>query len=129
MKAIVLFLVAALCCGSIHAAVPHQINYQGYLTSPGGAPGTYVLDHEMSVGAAGSVGIYKGPVPVALSPDTTSIAGASTATTWIHGRTLIAVGGSPVVFEVSPVVGTAFVATAGTAAGVYMIRLTILKIS
>ncbi len=68
-------------------------------------------------------------IPVALSLDTTSIAGASTATTWIHGRTLIAVGGSPVVFEVSPVVGTAFVVTAGTAAGVYLIRLTILKIS
>ena len=34
----VLMLAAALCCGSVHAAVPHQINYQGYLTSPGGAP-------------------------------------------------------------------------------------------
>ncbi|MBK9609132.1 MAG: hypothetical protein IPO58_22930 [Betaproteobacteria bacterium] len=38
MRAIVLMLAAALCCGSVHAAVPRQINYQGYLTSPGGAP-------------------------------------------------------------------------------------------
>ena len=38
MRAIVLLLVAALCCGSVHAAVPHQINYQGMLTNPGGTP-------------------------------------------------------------------------------------------
>jgi len=38
MKAIVMLLAAALCCGSVRAAVPHEINYQGYLTSPGGAP-------------------------------------------------------------------------------------------
>ena len=38
MKAIILLLAAALCCGSGHAAVPHQINYQGYLTTAGGAP-------------------------------------------------------------------------------------------
>ena len=93
-----------------------------------GTAGTYVLDYEMSLNAAGSVGIYKGPTAGALSLDTSSIAGATTATTWIHGRTLIVVGGSPVVFEVSPVVGTASVATAGNAPGVYMVRLTVLKI-
>jgi hypothetical protein len=38
MKAIVLLLAAVLCCVSAHAAVPHEINYQGYLTTPGGAP-------------------------------------------------------------------------------------------
>ena len=38
MRAIILLLAAALCCGSAHAAVPHEINYQGYLTDPGGAP-------------------------------------------------------------------------------------------
>lgn len=31
-------LAAALCCGGVHAAVPHQINYQGFLTNPGGTP-------------------------------------------------------------------------------------------
>ena len=38
MRAIILLLAAALYCGSVHAAVPHQINYQGYLTAAGGAP-------------------------------------------------------------------------------------------
>ena len=38
MRANVLLLAAALCCGSVHAAVPHESNYQGYLTSPGGVP-------------------------------------------------------------------------------------------
>lgn len=38
MRAIVLLLAAALCCGGVHAAVPHAINYQGFLTNPGGTP-------------------------------------------------------------------------------------------
>ena len=94
-----------------------------------GAPGTYVLDYEMSLNSAGSFGIYSGPTAQALSLDVASIAGATTSTTWIHGRTLMVVGGSPVVFEVSPVVGTASVTSAGTAIGTYLIRLTVLKIS
>jgi hypothetical protein len=48
--------------------------------------------------------------------------------TWIHGRALVVVAGSPVVVAVSSVVGTAAVVTAGTAAGNYLIRLTFLKI-
>ena len=94
-----------------------------------GATGTYALDYEMSLAAAGSVGIYRGPAAPALSVDSASIAGAATAATWIHGRTLIVVGDSPVVFAVSPVVGTASVISAGTAVGSYLIRLTVLKIS
>ena len=94
-----------------------------------GATGTYALDYEMSLAAAGSVGIYRGPAAPALSVDSASIAGAATAATWIHGRTLIVVGGSPVVFAVSPVVGTASVISAGTAVGFYLIRLTVLKIA
>ena len=38
MRAIVVLLAAALCCGSANALVPHEINYQGYLTNPGGSP-------------------------------------------------------------------------------------------
>ena len=38
MRAITLLLAAALCCGSVYAAVPHEISYQGYLTNPGGTP-------------------------------------------------------------------------------------------
>jgi len=38
MRAITLLLAAALCCGGAKALVPHEINYQGYLTNPGGTP-------------------------------------------------------------------------------------------
>ena len=90
--------------------------------------GVYVLDYEMSLGSAGSVGLYTGPTAGTLALDTNSIAGSSTATTWIHGRAMVVVGASPVVVAVSSVVGTASVVTAGTAAGSFLIRLTVLKI-
>jgi len=93
-------------------------------------PGTYVFDYEMSLGSAGSVAIYTGPTAGTLAIDTNTIAGSSTATTWIHGRALVLVpSGPPVVAAISSVVGTAAVVTAGTAAGFYVIRLTILKVS
>ena len=38
MRTIILLLSAALCCANAHAQVPHQINYQGYLTTATGAP-------------------------------------------------------------------------------------------
>ena len=38
MKALALLLAGALWCGSVYAQVPRQINYQGYLTNPGGTP-------------------------------------------------------------------------------------------
>ena len=38
MRATILLLAAALCCGSANAAVPREINYQGFLTSTGGTP-------------------------------------------------------------------------------------------
>ena len=38
MKAIVTLLTAVFCCGVVQAQVPHQINYQGYLTNSSGTP-------------------------------------------------------------------------------------------
>ena len=93
-----------------------------------GATGTYVLDYEMSLSSAGSVGVYTGPNAGALVLDSNSIAGSMTAATWIHGRTLVVTGGSPIVVAISPVVGAASVTSAGNAFGQYLIRLTVLKI-
>lgn len=90
--------------------------------------GVYVMDYEMSLGAAGSVAIYRGPTIGTLSIDNNTIAGSTTATTWIHARALISVAAATEIFAISSVVGTATVVTAGTAAGFFMIRLTILKI-
>ncbi len=92
------------------------------------AAGIYIFDYEMSLGSAGSVAIYKGPNAGALAIDNNTIAGSSTATTWIHGRAVEqATAGQ--VFAISSVVGTAAVVPAGTAAGFFMIRLTILQIA
>jgi collagen triple helix repeat protein len=94
------------------------------------AIGTYVVDYEMSLSSAGSVGIYTGATSGSLALDTNTVAGSTTATTWIHGRALVIVPTStPVVFAISSIVGTAAVVTAGTDAGSYMIRCTILKIA
>lgn len=90
--------------------------------------GTYVIDYEMSLGAAGSVVLYTGATLLGVAIDPTTVAGSTTATTWIHGRSVQVVT-SPFYFEVTSHTGTAAVVTAGTAAGVFMIRLTILKIA
>ncbi len=92
--------------------------------------GTYVIDYEMSLGSAGSVAIYTGATAGSLAIDNNTIAGSTTATTWIHGRAIEVVPtATTLVFAISSVVGTAAVVTAGTAAGFFMIRLTILKIA
>jgi hypothetical protein len=93
-----------------------------------GTPGTYVLDYEMSLSAAASVGVYTGPNAGALALDTHSVAGSTTGTTWIHGRSFVTVGGSPVVVAISAVTSTDVVVTAGPAPQI-MIRLTILKVA
>lgn len=93
------------------------------------AAGRYVLDYEMSLGSAGSVAIYTGATAGTLAIDNNSVAGSTTATTWIHGRSVVTVGVTPVVAAISPVVGTNAVVTAGTATGIYMVRLTIVKVA
>ena len=91
------------------------------------AAGIYVIDYEMSLASAGSVGIYSGPNSGSLALDTNTVSGSSTGTTWIHGRAIIVVVDS-LTFGISSVVGTASIVPAGTDAGSFMIRLTILKI-
>jgi hypothetical protein len=113
-------------------------NTLGITLSPGpGAIGTaftfstagvYVFDYEMSLASAGSVALFIGPAVGSLNIDTNTVAGSSTATTRIHGRAIENLPSGEVVI-VSSVVGTAAVVTAGTDAGNFMIRLTILKIA
>jgi hypothetical protein len=110
-----------------------QNNTAGNIVASSGAggsiftlsPGTYVIDYEMSLGSAGSIALYKGPNSGSLAIDTSTIAGSSTATTWIHGRSIQTVT-SPLVIAVSSVVGTSAVVLAGTSNS-YMIRITFLK--
>jgi len=90
--------------------------------------GTYIFDYETSLGSAGSVAIYKGPNVGSLVIDNNSIAGSSTATTWIHGRATVVVA-TTLVVAISSVVGSSAVVTAGNAAGFFVIRLTIEKIA
>lgn len=90
--------------------------------------GTYVLDYEMSLSAAGSIGLYTGSSVLNLNLDNNTIAGSTTGTTWIHGRAFVVVSTTPVVVAVSPVTINATVTTAGIGSS-YMIRLTILKMT
>jgi hypothetical protein len=89
--------------------------------------GTYIIDYETSLTTAGSMALYIGPDSGSLAIDTNTVSGSTTATSWIHGRAILDVPVS-LVIAVSSVVGTANVATAGTAS-LFMIRLTILKIA
>jgi hypothetical protein len=90
--------------------------------------GTYVIDYEMSLGSASSIGVYIGPSAGSLTIDNATVAGSTTATTWIHGRAIEDVSTSLVV-AISSVVGTAAVVSAGTDAGSFMVRVTFLKIA
>jgi len=56
------------------------------------------------------------------------VAGSDTATTWIHGRACELVT-TTLVVAVTSVNSTAAVVTAGTATGIFMARITILKIA
>ena len=82
----------------------------------------------MSLGTAASVALYTGTTVGTLAVDNNTVAGSSTATTWIHGRAIENVTVAPFLFEISSVVGTAATVTAGTAAGNYMVRITIIKL-
>ena len=95
-----------------------------YFTLPIGA---YIVDYEMSLGSAGSIGLYTGTSLNNLSLISTSIAGSTTATTWIHGRHIVSLTQQSYLI-VSSVVGTAAVVTAGTATGNYITRITFLKV-
>ena len=92
--------------------------------------GTYMIDFENSNDAAWSLSIRTSPVVNGPynTVDENTIAGSTTATTWIHGRAII-VAAAPTWFIISPVTGTQSIPTAGTAAGEFTARLTVLKIA
>jgi hypothetical protein len=87
-----------------------------------------VIDYELSLTDAGSIVLYKGATVGSIAVDNNTVAGSSTGMTWIHGRT-VAVVVAPTVYCLSSHTGTANVPTAGTAAGLYMVRITFLKIA
>ena len=109
----------------------------GITTSTGpGAVGTafqlpvgfYMVDFENSADAGWSLAIYQGSSSTVLTVDNNTIVGASTATTWIHGRAIVNATLANPWIMISPVSGTQSIPTAGTAAGEFIARLTILKI-
>lgn len=91
--------------------------------------GTYLVDWENSNDAAWSLAIYQGVSNTVLAVDTNTIAGASTATSWIHGRAYVASTPGNTWIMVSPVTGTHAIPTAGTAAGDFVARITFLRLS
>jgi len=51
-----------------------------------------MLDYEMSLTSAGSIGIYTSTSSIGpFAQDTNTVAGSTNATTWIHGRAIVQV--------------------------------------
>ena len=94
--------------------------------------GTYAVDFESSgtSGSGAAFAIYKattsGGLPAGI--DNNTVAGASASTTWIHGRAIV-VAAVATYIMISPVVATVSIPTAGPASGLYIARLTLLKIA
>lgn len=91
--------------------------------------GTYVFTVGLSLGSAGSIALYKGATAGSLAIDNQTIAGSSTATTWISMTAAVVVSSAPVVVAVSSAVGTANVVASGTAAGFYTVRVNITRVA
>ena len=89
--------------------------------------GTYVIDYEMSLSTSAAIALYTGLTSGSLAIDNNTIAGSTTAVTWVHGRA-IEKADTPLFFDVSPDSATAAVILAGSSPA-YMVRLTILKIA
>jgi hypothetical protein len=93
------------------------------------AAGAYVIDYEMSLTSDGAIAVYIGPALGSMVVDNNTIAGAATGTTWIHGRAIEVVPTATTkFFMISSVGATSAVPIAGSS-GLYMTRLTILKIA
>jgi hypothetical protein len=92
--------------------------------------GTYLVDFENSNDAAWSLAIAQGAPGGPYTTDVNTIAGSSTATTWIHGRAYVHSNGTlGSTIIVTPVVGTHAIPTAGTATGEYVARITFLRLT
>jgi hypothetical protein len=107
-----------------------------FVSGPGGQGtafllpiGTYMVDFEHSAGSASSFAIYRATSLGALAGgvDNNTIAGSTTATTWIHGRAIVNAA-APTYLMISSVVGIVAIVPAGTAAGFYVARITFLAI-
>jgi hypothetical protein len=102
---------------------------------PGGTQGTsfnlplgsYIVDFENSASTAESIAVYQGATNLILAVLANSTTGATTVTTWIHGRTPIVSTVGNQWIMISPVVGTLTIPTAGTASG-FIARVTFLKV-
>jgi hypothetical protein len=90
--------------------------------------GYYMVDYEVSLDRAAAVILLSDTVFPPINTDPHTIAGSSTATTWIHGRALVFTTTIPYYFGVTSDIGTpATVIAGGNSHGSYMIRLTVLK--
>lgn len=90
--------------------------------------GLYEIHFECSLSASGSLALYTGPNISAISPDPTTVTGSLTGSSWVHGISIQNVLSSMVLI-MSPYNGSTTVTTAGNAFGIYMVRITFIKLS
>jgi hypothetical protein len=87
------------------------------------------VDFENSATGASSEAIWQGATNAgAFTADNNTIAGASTGTTWIHGRAVVQSTEGDTWIIISPVVGTLAIPEAGTASTFFVARITFLRL-
>ena len=92
--------------------------------------GVYMIDWENSNDASWSLAIYQGVSNTVLSINNDTIAGATTAGSWIHGRSIITSSNLNQFIMISPVVGTHSIGDPTTGSAPQTIaRITFLKLS
>lgn len=96
-----------------------------------GSPGTYVVDFGISLTSTTPIGIYTGVNPIgALTLNNNTVVGSATATTWIHGRSIIVVP-TTLTLAIGPAIadapGAAAISAAGTT-GPLITHLSIVKV-
>jgi len=93
--------------------------------------GVYMVDYETSMSSVGPIGISTSPSNGVgtYTFDNTSKSGSTTATTWVHGRSIIKVnsGGTYMIVGPTDSVTAAVVTTGG--APQYIVRVTFLKLA
>jgi hypothetical protein len=91
-------------------------------------PGVYIIDYETSLQNGGAIALYSGSQTNNLQIINDSISGSSTAQTWIHGRYAINTSNQTII-ALSSVNSPISITTAGNVINIFMVRISIMKIS
>lgn len=90
--------------------------------------GNYIVDYETSMSSVGPIAISLSPTNATYTVYIPSKSGSTTATTWVHGRSILSITGADKYMIVGPTDSVAAVVVTSGGAPQYIVRLTILQI-